>query len=144
MIVREYADENLSDLTCLMNQWSNEMQYRSDEIENCIKQMREKSENKIFIAQNEEGKAVGYVFTGICYYLGANPFAEIIQLLVDKDYRSQGAGAMLVDHVCTYYKPQGINDIKLHSRVDRERAHNFYRAHGFREFKQSKFFEKEL
>lgn len=144
MIVKQYADENLNDLTRLMNQWSSEVQYRTDEIENCIKQMREKSENKIFIAQNEEGEAVGYVLAGICYYLGANPFVEIIQLLVGEDYRSQGVGVMLVDHVCTYYKQQGISDIKLHSRVERERAHHFYRAHGFKEFKQSKFFEKEL
>jgi GNAT superfamily N-acetyltransferase len=127
-----------------MNQWFDKTYYSESDISKHIKILTEKSDNKIFIALNEEGKAVGYTFTGVCYYLGSDPFVEVIQLLVDKDNRGQGIGKKLIEYVSEYYKNQGINVMKLHSRIERERAHSFYKNLGFKEFKQSKFFEKQL
>jgi ribosomal protein S18 acetylase RimI-like enzyme len=144
MVIKQYSNENLGDLTFLMNQWFDEKQYSPYEIADSIEFIQNKSENKIFIAENSEGKVKGYVLTGICYYIGFKPFVEIIQLLVDKDSRDQGIGTSLIEFVEEYYKEQRIEEIKLHSRIERGQAHNFYRKLGFKEFKQSKFFEKEI
>lgn len=142
--VRFYSEEDLFGLTQLMNQWSDTIQYTESGIRSTIDTIRQESGNKIFVAQNGEEKVIGYLFAGICYHLGSRPFAEVIQLLVDKDNRSQGIGAALIEHVSAFYKAQGIEEIKLHSRVERERAHSFYRKLGFKEFKRSAFFGKEL
>lgn len=144
MRIKSYDHENLDDLTLLMNQWDDEHLYTSCEIADSTEQILHKSENKIFVAENQDGKVVGYIFTGTCYYLGFKPFVEVIQLLVDKHHRGEGVGSSLIEFTEEYYKEQGIEKIKLHSRIDRERAHNFYRKQGFKEFKQSKFFEKEI
>jgi ribosomal protein S18 acetylase RimI-like enzyme len=144
MIIKPYAPQYLHDLTALMNQWYDTAAYLEEDIARSIEIMKEKSENQTFLAVNEEGKAVGYILTGIDYYVGTKPFAEIIQLLVDKNYRSLGIGASLIDHVEKYYKVSGIEEIHLHSRVERERAHTFYLKNGFIEYKQSKFFLKPL
>ena len=144
MIVKPYANENLKDLAELMNQWSETVQYKESEIADSIEEMTRRSDNKIFIAQERTGKVVGYIATGICCYPGTKPFVEVIQLLVDHNSRSQGVGTLLVQHVSECYKKEGIHEMKLHSRIDRERAHHFYRKLGFKEFKQSLFFEKPL
>ncbi|HEX9060172.1 MAG TPA: GNAT family N-acetyltransferase [Clostridia bacterium] len=144
MIIKEYSDDNLEDLTLLMNQWFEDRKYTKCEIADSISMVRQKSENKVFVAENEEGRAVGYIMTGICYYLGFNPFVEVIQLLVDKDNRSRGIGESLIKYIEEYYKEEGIKEIKLHSMIQRVRAHEFYKRYGFSEFKQSKFFEKRI
>lgn len=144
MVVKQFSNENLRGLTDLMNQWSSEVQYKEAELADSIERMMQKSDSKVFIAQNDEGKVIGYAATGICYYLGLNPFVEVIQLLVDTNNRSQGIGKMLIEHVSEHYRKEGVKEIKLHSRIERERAHAFYRKHGFTEFKQSKFFEKQI
>lgn len=143
-MVKEYSDDYLKDLTDLMNQWSDEPSLSENDIADSVVLVREKSGNKIFLAVNENDKAIGYVLTGICYYLGFKPFVEIIQLMVDKNNRSLGIGASLIRFVEGYYKDYGIDKIRLHSRIERDRAHRFYMRFGFTEYKQSKFFEKDI
>lgn len=144
MVIQEYADGDLDGLVGLMNQWADDSQCTAEELSASIALIREKSDNKIFIVKNETGKLLGYAFTGICYHLGFNTYAEVFQLLVDENSRSLGIGAKLIEHVGKYYKSLGIDEIKLSSRIERVKAHDFYRRIGFTEYKQSRFFEKKI
>jgi ribosomal protein S18 acetylase RimI-like enzyme len=142
MNIERYTDKYLNDLTCLVNQWTSDIQFDTIQVANQINMINNKSDNQIFVAVDDDGRAVGYILTGVCYYLFREPYVEIIQLLVDKDNRCSEIGTKLIEYISKYYDAQGITKIKLHSRIERAEAHEFYRKCGFNEFKVSKFFKR--
>lgn len=142
--IKEYSDKYLHELTDLYNLWDDIDDLTDNEMSQTIKAYEQNTNNKTFLAFNEDEKPIGYIFCGICYYVGAASFLEIIQIMIREEYRGQGIGKMMMDYVADMYFKQGIRQIRLHSRVKLTKAHAFYKKLGFNEFKQSKFFVKNL
>lgn len=99
--------------------------------------------NRILVAR-ERDEIVGYVQFFPVDELGFRPFVEIAEFLVSPEARSRGIGATLLDRIEDTARANGISTLKLSSQTFRERAHAFYERHGFRNFKNSRFYEKTL
>ena len=140
----EYSDQYLKDITELFNLWDDIPNLTTEEMEKTIEGYEINTDNKAFLTIDDNGNAVGYIFVGTCYYLGTKPFLEIMQIMIKEEYRGKGIGKMMMDYVIDMYYRKGIRQVRLHSRVILTKAHDFYKKLGFREFKQSKFFVKDL
>ncbi|MGD2133324.1 MAG: GNAT family N-acetyltransferase [Maricaulaceae bacterium] len=56
---------------------------------------------------------------------------EIVALIVDPGYRSQGVGAAIVAEGEAWVIERGASSMMLGTRGDRKRAHTFYRREGY-------------
>ena len=60
--------------------------------------------------------------------------AEIMELVVDEGYRSQGIGKELFQYACMYAKDNGCAQIELATNQLRHQAHRFYEREGMSNF----------
>lgn len=56
---------------------------------------------------------------------------EIVELIIDDEYRNQRIGEMLLTHVENVAGELGLLEIEVSSNVKRTRAHSFYEKHGY-------------
>jgi GNAT superfamily N-acetyltransferase len=64
--------------------------------------------------------------------LGFGPKCWLQDMVVDKDRRSKGIGALLMDAAETWARTRGLTHIELSSGSGRMDAHRFYERRGFR------------
>ena len=85
------------------------------------------------LVAEEQGEVVGTMVLLIVPNLshGALPWAVIENMVVDKRYRRQGIGKLLLDYAITKAKSAGCYKIQLLSNKKRREAHQFYRSLGF-------------
>jgi ribosomal protein S18 acetylase RimI-like enzyme len=57
--------------------------------------------------------------------------AELVNLLVTKDYRNLGAGHLLISEFKSWGKSKGAERFKVIASSDNKNAIRFYQAHGF-------------
>lgn len=67
--------------------------------------------------------------------LCTDPFAEIGGFIVDDAFRGRGIGARLIEAAEYWAKSIGSPILRVRTRLERERAHNFYYRHGFEQSK---------
>jgi ribosomal protein S18 acetylase RimI-like enzyme len=56
---------------------------------------------------------------------------HVDELIVDTEYRGQGIGAMLLEHLVTVARERGCRRVELDSALHRKEAHEFYKRLGF-------------
>jgi GNAT superfamily N-acetyltransferase len=79
-----------------------------------------------------EGKVVGFAgFRVGPTFEGDALEGEIVALVVDPGYRSQGVGALIVQAGEEWVRSRGASSMMLGTRGDRERAHRFYERHRY-------------
>lgn len=144
IIFKKYDESYLESLTYLFNLWDDMVDLSSEQISETIDLSRKYSKNETYMAIDENGAAVGYIYCGIGSYVGVLPFLEIIQIMIVPELRGSGIGKQMMDFVTDLYYAEGIRQIRLHSRTKLKNAHEFYKRLGFKEFKESKFFLKDL
>ncbi|WP_090148979.1 GNAT family N-acetyltransferase [Dyadobacter soli] len=84
-----------------------------------------------FLAETGE-KPVGMVSCHIQPLLHhAALVAEIQEMYVEPEYRSQKVGNALMEHVTAFAKGEGAIQMEVTSRATREQAHRFYQREGF-------------
>lgn len=81
--------------------------------------------NMFFICMKENKKVLGYIGA----YIFFNE-CEILNFVVDKDYRSSGIGTKLISY---FIDNKDINKFTLEVRVSNTKAINFYHRFGFKE-----------
>lgn len=140
----EYEDKYLKDITELYNLWDGLEDLSCEQMQKTIDAYRKNTDNKTFIAVDENGTGVGYIFFGPVYLLGVPPFVEIIQIMIKESHRGQGIGKRLMQLAENEYRHTDIKEARLHSRLVLKKAHAFYKSLGFKEFKESKFFIKSI
>lgn len=139
----EYQPKYLADLTNLMSQWEDERAFSEEQVRDNLEQVLERSDSRVYVAEIA-GRGVGYAQTTVNYYLGQPPHVEIVQLLVDREHRGIGVGTALLGWIEREYAVEGWKSFRLHSRIERSRAHVLYERQDYRLFKVSKFFQKRL
>ncbi len=89
-----------------------------------------------FVARDPEtGKAVGFLSLYIHYQLHhIDKIAEIVELVVSREYRSQMVGSMLYEKAESYAKENQCLQLEVCSNALRERAHKFYERFGMHKF----------
>ena len=98
----------------------------------------------MLVAQNPQGKVVGWIHGTICRLLICDAPIEIGGLVIDEAYRSQGIGNKLVTACESWARDKTIPSVVVCSNILRQGTHNFYQRNGYQTLKTSLTFKKEL
>lgn len=101
------------------------------------------AEQTLWLAE-EDGEVLGWMNARINHQLESPPHAEITGLVVTAKRRSQGIGAALVAQAERWARERGLDELRVRSRIERTRAHAFYRRQGYAELKTQRCFDKAL
>jgi len=97
-----------------------------------------------FVAEDSEGRVVGWAHVFTAPFLESGPSAELGGLVVDESARGRGIGKALVARTEAWARERGIRKICLRSNVIRTEAHDFYQKLGFAIQKSQYKFQKEI
>lgn len=96
------------------------------------------------VAVDDADRPVGWVHVVRLRYLEGDATAIIMGMVVGEAYRSRGVGAELLAASEDWARGAGCTRMTVRSRVTRDRAHAFYRRHGYTVEKTSLVFRKTL
>lgn len=97
-----------------------------------IEEIKKDPNNFLFVFEIE-GNVVGTILLTICLspIFGAQDFGLIEYFIVDQNYRRQGIGSKLIDHVIQVCCDRKCTGLFYYSNNDRKKAHAFYEHKGF-------------
>jgi GNAT superfamily N-acetyltransferase len=98
----------------------------------------------VLAAVDPRGGVCGFAQAEPRRLLVAEPFVEIVALVVSETARGAGVGAALLAAAEAWTREQGIADVRVRSNVIRGRAHRFYLREGYVEKKRQAVFVKQL
>nr|WP_315034785.1 GNAT family N-acetyltransferase [uncultured Chryseobacterium sp.] len=108
-----------------------------------IKRLLEDPDEYLSVAEDTDGKAVGFISIHIIPQLALKgDFARISYFSVDENYRSSGIGKMLEEYGEKLARERNCDRIELHCNLTREKAHRFYDRQGYTE--SPKYLMKKL
>ena len=90
-----------------------------------------------------ETEVTGWVDVAARRTLDSEPYAEIVGLVVDEQYRGAHREQLVAAGV-EWARERGIAEVRVRSNVVRLRAHRFYERLGFATRKSQKVFVKAL
>jgi GNAT superfamily N-acetyltransferase len=100
--------------------------------------------HQLFVAETPEHLVTGWIHVCVLRALESDRQAEIWGLVVDENHRSAGVGQLLVERAEAWARDRDCLAIGVHSNVIRERAHEFYKRHGYEIVKTQRVFRKRL
>ena len=98
----------------------------------------------MFVAVIDGDAVIGWINLSEAHTLETEPRAEITGLVVDSNFRSAGAGRLLVERGEEWARQRGLRVIGVRSNIIRERTHMFYERLGYAMTKTQKVFRKTL
>jgi len=118
----------------------------TDKVADQIKMCHADKSHTIYVAQDEDGKIVGYVGAHWLPYLFLDgPEAYLSELFVDESYRGNSIGTKLLDTVKEEAKKRGCSRLLLlNSRVRESYRRSFYKKHGWTEREEAANFVYNL
>jgi GNAT superfamily N-acetyltransferase len=127
-------------------QLSGELGYpaSAEEIGARLRQLTPAAKHAVFVAESPDAGLIGWVHVSMSHLLESDTRAEVNGLIVAEGQRSAGAGAKLLQAAEEWARTRGCKDMNVRSNVIRERAHKFYEAHGYEQYKTQKAFRKLL
>lgn len=81
-------------------------------------------QHHIFVVEHQQ-KVVAWSQVTQNLDLSSGPYLQVDALIVDSQYRSQGIGGQIFNHIKTLSDQHGI-PLRIHSQIKRKRAHQFY------------------
>ncbi len=87
---------------------------------------------------------IAWIHVFIATRIESASFAEIGGLVVDKNYRHQGIGSMLISRVSEWAKTRGQMKLRVRCADQRKQAHDFYLAQTMDRTKTQYIFDKTL
>jgi GNAT superfamily N-acetyltransferase len=90
------------------------------------------------------GETIGWIHAFEQCVLEADPWCEIVGLVVDANHRGQGAGRTLVAEVERWARGHHLRTLKVRSNVVRPESHPFYQRLGFNRIKTQHVYRKAL
>ena len=100
--------------------------------------------NCVLVADDAQGRVVGWVHVGLSAHLTDDACAEIPGLVVTEAARGAGIDADLLRAAEAWAQSHGYTQLRVRSRVERERAHRFYERAGYARDKIQLVFSKPL
>lgn len=136
--IREAEEKDIPRLQELYQQLSSDPQnYHPASINDCKKTLRQmkKQPGAALLVAEDDGKVIGTTFLAVLpgFAHQTSPFAVIEYVVVDETLRSKGIGKALMDACKERTRGAGCYKVMLASSKHRARAHEFYRANGFKE-----------
>ena len=99
---------------------------------------------RVFIAEDSDGNAVGWVHVFGRRLLESDPDAEVGGLVVDEQARGRGVGKALMAQAEAWARERGYSIVSIRSNVIRVEAHEFYKALGYEVLKSQYKLRKKL
>lgn len=129
-----------------MAELSGQLGYPStpQQVEARLRRIGGDAEHAAFVAELPNGKIAGWIHLFVMQTIESDPRVEVAGLVVDENFRSQGAGRLLLERAEHWTRERGLREVGLRSNVIRERAHAFYERQGYRVIKKQKSFRKIL
>jgi GNAT superfamily N-acetyltransferase len=122
-----------------------ELGYSSTELEIREKlKALENSESDSVLVAVDNNIVIGWIHTIKTTRLESSTFAEIVGLIVSKNYRNKGIGKALVAEAEKWSKENGCLKIRVRCRTERVDAHRFYERENYQVLKVQSTFEKNL
>jgi GNAT superfamily N-acetyltransferase len=99
---------------------------------------------ELLVVTDIRDRPIGWLHVELKRSLVAPLAAQVMGLVVDERQRSAGVGAELLSRAEAWAAARGCAELLVATRVTRERAHRFYRRHGYDLLKTSHVFRKGL
>ena len=103
----------------------------------------DRATGRVFVAV-AAGQVVGWIHVVLYYTLVTDHAAQLLGLVVDKNWRGRGVGRALLEAAEAWALEGGSEVMYVRSRITRVDAHAFYKHLGYRELKTSLTFVKPL
>ena len=116
--------------------------YPVEKVKKNLKNILDKNIDLLYVAVNENDRAIGFIHFGSYDLIYLDNFIDIIGLVVSNDHRKKGIGKELLDVAENYGKINGYAGVRLVSGEDRIEAHRFYEKCGYHNRKNQKNFIK--
>jgi ribosomal protein S18 acetylase RimI-like enzyme len=125
-------------ITGLATQWG----YTSTDqrITKCLHEILNNKDHAVFVLLIEKNM-VGWIHGIYSLRIESDPFVEIGELIVDKDFRRQGLGKRLVDKIIEWSVFRNCHMIRVRCNIVRKEANAFYNRIGFKEIKQQNVYD---
>jgi GNAT superfamily N-acetyltransferase len=108
-----------------------------------LERLLARAEDAVLVAEAESG-VVGWVHGAEQELLESGRRCEILGLVVDPGYRSQGVGRRLVTAVEQWAANRGLEQMTVRSNVARAESHPFYQRLGYIRAKTQHAYRKAL
>ena len=123
IIISKMQDEDIEE--ALLTEQSHNIHILS---KNILKEDIKNKNYNYLVAKNNDGKIIGYI--GISYVLDS---ADIISIVVHKDYTKKGIATLLLQEIFAFAKENNIQKIMLEVRRSNIPAQKLYEKHGFKQ-----------
>jgi GNAT superfamily N-acetyltransferase len=100
--------------------------------------------HRAWVAEDAEGRVVGWLHAVRCLHLVGEEDVEVLGLVVAEAARGAGTGAQLLRFAEHWAAQAGAARVRVRSRIERERAHNFYRREGYSRQKVQLVLDKRI
>ena len=101
-------------------------------------------DHAVWVAEARDGAIAGWIHVFVKQLLESDREVEIGGLVVDQDFRGQGAGKALVERAERWAKSKRLKSVYLRSNIIRKDAHIFYQKLGYKIIKTQSAFRKAL
>jgi GNAT superfamily N-acetyltransferase len=115
----------------------------SSSLSSRLERLLARTEDAVFVAEAESG-VVGWIHGAEQELLESGRRCEILGLVVDGAYRSQGVGRILVTAVEQWAASRGLEQVTVRSNVARTESHPFYQRLGYVRIKTQHAYRKAL
>jgi len=129
--IREYKDEYYTAATQLMRKLTELMGESFDEFRWKTSLLARKSAQEGMFVALEDDQVVGMSFAEIKGREGVSPFGYISSVIVDRDYRGQGVGELLIQRAVMHLGRRGLSTVRINVRKDAVGAIKLYEKIGF-------------
>ncbi|MBR2784388.1 MAG: ribosomal protein S18-alanine N-acetyltransferase [Clostridia bacterium] len=123
ILISKMQDEDIEE--ALLTEQSHNIHILS---KNILKEDIKNKNYNYLVAKNNDGKIIGYI--GISYVLDS---ADIISIVVHKDYTQKGIATLLLQEIFAFAKENNIQKIMLEVRRSNLPAQKLYEKHGFKQ-----------
>jgi GNAT superfamily N-acetyltransferase len=101
-------------------------------------------DHAIWVAENDGGSVAGWIHVFVHQVLESDREAEIGGLVIDEEFRGQGAGKALVERAERWAKARRLKSVYVRSNIVRKQAHIFYLNLGYKIIKTQSAFRKAV
>ena len=98
----------------------------------------------VWVAEDAEGRVVGWLHAARSLHLADDEDVEVLGLVVRESARGSGIGAELLRFAEDWAARAGSTRVRIRSRLERERAHDFYAREGYSRSKVQVVLDKAI
>jgi ribosomal protein S18 acetylase RimI-like enzyme len=139
--IRQAEMNDVESIAELSEQWG----YLStkEKIGRCLLDITKNNDHVLYVLKKGD-QVRGWIHGIYSLRIESDPFVEIGGLVVDKDFRRQGAGKFLVDKIAEWSLFRNCHTIRVRCNIIRKEANAFYCSIGFNEMKQQKVYDMKI